>query len=402
MGMMLRILLTASALAAGAGALWSAQESGAQKPAVADNTPVRGKLLLLQTERALEGDIEKVGDRYRIRRGAAESWVPADKVLRLCADWDDAYVFLKARSNLGDPDERLRLARWCDANGLRDQALMEARYALEMRPGHPETKRLVASLERLLNQNQENKPRTLVSGPAPDTNPPQVDISSDSFALFATRVQPILMNTCVHCHSGGRGGTFQLQRTYDSSQRGPTQRNLAAVLPYLNLERSEISPLLVKAVSAHGGGTQPPIKNRQAIPFRTLEAWTAHVVANNPHLRQAGTSSFAAGPKYFAENATPTQPGRTAHAPPEPPREFAVSAKPTGAKASPAVTAPAPVVAPPATPQPEPKIQQPTLPSVPESDTPQLDTPPPAAGEAPNPADPFDPTQFNRQHFPKR
>ena len=35
-----------------------------------------GKVLLLQNERALEGDIERVGDQYRIRRTAGEAWVP--------------------------------------------------------------------------------------------------------------------------------------------------------------------------------------------------------------------------------------------------------------------------------------------------------------------------------------
>src|SRR5207253_2023000 len=145
------------------------------------------------------------------RRGASEVWLPADKAGKLCADWEEAYAFMKARANLGDPDERLRLARWCQLNDLRPQALSEAKVALEMRPAHEPSRQLVA----LLTRNVASLPAT----PAPTAPalagknakaPPTHDISADSFALFATRVQPIVMNTCITCHSGGRGGAFQL------------------------------------------------------------------------------------------------------------------------------------------------------------------------------------------------
>src|ERR1700676_4124238 len=72
-----------------------------------------GHVLILDNERTLEGDIERDGDRYRIRRSIGETWVPGDKVLRLCANWQDAYDYLRTSANLMDPDERIRLARWC-------------------------------------------------------------------------------------------------------------------------------------------------------------------------------------------------------------------------------------------------------------------------------------------------
>src|SRR5262249_24607459 len=95
-----------------------------------------GKLLLFETERTLEGDIERVGDQYRVRRTTGETWVPAQGVLCLCAGPEEGYVFLRDRANLGDPDERMRLAQWCRQRGLRKQALEEVRAAAELRPGH--------------------------------------------------------------------------------------------------------------------------------------------------------------------------------------------------------------------------------------------------------------------------
>ena len=94
-----RLVVILTFWAAG-GSSSSAQELGPPRPA--------GRVLLLQGDRGLEGDIERIGEQYRIRRGTSEVWLPADKALRLCPDWEDAYVFMKSRANLGDPEERLR------------------------------------------------------------------------------------------------------------------------------------------------------------------------------------------------------------------------------------------------------------------------------------------------------
>ena len=107
-----------------------------------------GKVLLLQNERALEGDIERVGDQYRVRRSAGETWVQSEKVLCLCQTLEEALERVRARANLGDADERLRLAVWCRQYGLRAQALAEVREAVRLRPGHEPSRRLLTNLER--------------------------------------------------------------------------------------------------------------------------------------------------------------------------------------------------------------------------------------------------------------
>src|SRR5207253_4476132 len=96
--------------------------------------------------------------------------------------------------------------------------------------------------------------------------------------LFLTRVQPILMNACAHCHATGRGGAFKLTRTYEPAMTGrkTTQQNLAAVLAQVNSEQPTASPLLSKAVSLHGKPgemTQSPLKNREVAAYRSLEEW---------------------------------------------------------------------------------------------------------------------------------
>ena len=315
-----------------------------------------GKVLVLENERTLEGDIERVGDQYRVRRSVGETWVPADKVKRLCATLEDAYGYLRAQANLADADEHLRLGQWCQLHGLREQALAEVKEAVALRPGHVPSQRLLANLQ--------NNARAMTAAPSAggseesDLGPsPALDVDAESQAVFATKVQPILMNACASCHAAGRAGALKLARVHGAAQanRRLTQHNLASVLAHLNPERPEASPLLLKAASIHGDMPQAPLKSRQAPAYRTLEDWAKTVAANNPQLRERyrGPAAVAAGPE-----AAPVK-----------------SEVVPGAAARP-VSVSQPVQAAPAA--------------------------PPSEGQPVVPLDPFDPLIFNRQMHPQR
>src|SRR5437773_6646540 len=97
-----------------------------------------GKVLVLDNDRVMEGDIVREGDRYRIRRNAGETWVPVEKVRLVCDSLDEVYRSMRSRANLRDVDELLKLARWCMQHGLREQAGKDVQAILELRPQHPE------------------------------------------------------------------------------------------------------------------------------------------------------------------------------------------------------------------------------------------------------------------------
>jgi hypothetical protein len=271
----------------------------------ADAPAATGRVLLLANEHTLEGDIERDGDQYRVRRALGETWVPADQVLCLCASHAEAYAFLCTRANLRDADERLRLARWCLLYGLRAQALAEATAAVELRPHMAEGRLLLRNLQRSMaaaadqpapgskieDRGSRIEDRGSVAGD--ETELPTswllpMDVSVEALSLFATRVQPILMNTCVACHATGKAGAFRLTRAEADGtlNRRATQHNLVAVLSQVNRERPAASPLLLKAVSVHGEASQAPLKSRQTPAFRSLEEWVRLAVASNPQPQQ--------------------------------------------------------------------------------------------------------------------
>lgn len=260
-------------------------------------TPQKGKVLILKNEYTIEGDIERIGGRYRIRHKVGETWFPAERVLSLVASLPDAYAYLHRRINLDDPDERLRLARWCRANGLQQQALAELQAAAALRPEHAETRRLLQHWTQAALNTPPKPAAPAKPQPAPLDLPP-IEVTSESLGQFATRVQPILMNTCACCHATGRGGKFQLRQVYEDSisNRQTVERNLAAVLAEINLNQPQNSPLLIKAVSDHAHIGRAPLRDRQIAPYRTLESWVKLTVANNSHLRAALPASASAPP----------------------------------------------------------------------------------------------------------
>jgi hypothetical protein len=274
----------------------------------ATEPPARGKVLVLDNERTVEGDVERVGDVYHVRRTLGETVIPGERVLRLCASLEEALTFLRSRANLKDPDEHLRLAGWCHQHGLRAEALAEVQAAVRLRPGHEETRRLLDHLQQAAQASSPSGKPTLPNpAPAPSL---AVDLTEEALGQFASRVQPILMNTCASCHVAGKGGSFQLTRAYDSTvlNRKTTEQNLAAVLAQIDFGQPQASRLLTKALSDHARTGQAPLKGRQAAAYRTLEDWVRLTLANNPHLGGDRTSPPPSLPKATNEEKTTVLP----------------------------------------------------------------------------------------------
>jgi hypothetical protein len=346
--------------------------------AAGQDAPSPGGVLILNNDRVMEGVIDKVGDEYRVRRGMSETYVAASRAKRVCADWDEALTFMRSQANLGDPDERLRLARWCQQYGLKEEALVEARAAIEMRPSHAETKQLLHLLQRPAAAAPAAQP-AIVKTPA---KLPQLDLSSDALALFSTKVQPILMNTCAHCHSHGQGGNFQLQRALDGGARAATHRNLTMAVTYLNFDNPATSLLLVKSVSAHGGADQPPLRDRRVVAFLALQQWAQQVATNNPHLREARVA---------------VAPVRTA---PEIAEPAPLPMIPAGA-VTPVVSRSVARVEATET-QTTPNITKPGVVAQQSQPAPATPMPQTEAQATANPNDVVDPTEFNRRNTPKK
>lgn len=372
----LRLLLLAAALAPG--------QTRAQTPdAPAGAT---GRVALLDNDALVEGDIERTADGVRVRRSAGELTVPGDRVKWIGADRAGALAHLCASANLRDPDERVRLAQWCLLNEMRAQALEHARVADALSPGRPNVRRMVEGLETSIRST----PATPAPAPAADTGVMQAsaelvtpgtpfDFNPDAFPLFVQRVQPLLMNACASCHASETyTGSFKLARVYSNPHRRLTQANLAATLGALDRRQPQVSPLLVRALTAHGGATRPAVKDRRAPAFAILAEWCRSAVVD-----LGGAPTPAAPPAALPEPARlPENLASTDLPPASEPFASPDAGPPAVVPAVVPAAAPVTPVTPTAVPV-APKVPAaPVRPFVPE--------PLPTGG-----ADPFDPAQLN-------
>gem|GEM_PF-490677 len=225
-------------------------------------------VVLLTNGEILRGKVSRAGDHFFVWVPDGEIRLPAKRVQRLCDTLDEAYVYL-SRSGTGSVDAHLELAAWCLRLDLFGYAANELRAAMAQEPDNPRISILARRLEIARGRPAANSPRAasavtkIGSADVEKAEPAFVALPEGAFAVFTSRLQPLLMNKCagVGCHGTPTEAAFRLSRM--KSGRNPTRRqtrrNLAEVLRWIDTEQPANSPLLQKPLEASHGGMVEPV-----------------------------------------------------------------------------------------------------------------------------------------------
>jgi hypothetical protein len=360
-----------------------------------------GKFVILKGHKLIEGAVTVTADQVIVRQGSLDRPFPKSEVLQVAETRDDVYQFMLGRVKADDPVARLAVARWCMYSGLREQALTEAREVLRLRPGDTTAADMARSLEESLKLFPADGSAPVVAAKPAEgrlvTTGAVADVTPEGASSFATRAQPVLANQCMECHARpDHPGAFKLTRV-TGYEAGPhtTNANLRAAAGQLKKDDPLRSPLLAKALTAHGPMKEPAFANRQVPAYRALEAWV--LLAAGPPVRPMDPPVPPALPPQ-----APNPPRNTATVPPPvvepadppalPPVEPTLPAVPPPAAPTPTTVPPVlptPPSIPPAAPSGLPAV--PPIPVIPADPDPQLPTVPaipvipPAASELPKP-----------------
>lgn len=270
----------------GGGGLGGGMNVSAMMP---DGPQGRGgrQCLVLYTGATFYGRLSVHGLNYKVQQQNGELVIPCSQV-RVVAD-SAAEAYEKQRRAMKQPtaEEVLALARWCQEQGLRDEARQLCGVVLKADPDSKEALRIL--------KKAESRGRPMWSpAEAPTGTDPLVvtaaGISPGANADFIRRIQPLLINSCglSGCHAADSKQEFQLSAyRLNDGLRYRSDENLAEVLKRITLASPERSPLLTagrkggvhREVFAGPGGEESR---------RQLEAWVLRVAIELSWVRQAG------------------------------------------------------------------------------------------------------------------
>jgi hypothetical protein len=116
----------------------------------------------------------------------------------------------------------------------------------------------------LRRSNDPNKSVTPIKG-----------FNSQATRTYPVKLQPLLMNLCMNCHSKpDHTSGFKLLRVPEGyADPAATHKNLETTLKFVNAEDPSSSALLTKAMQAHGGQKVASFKDRQVLAAQNLEKW---------------------------------------------------------------------------------------------------------------------------------
>jgi len=394
--------------------------------------------LLLRNGRTLEGRVARAGDYYYVAVAGGQVRIGADQVELWCADLEDGYRRKRAAIRPGIVEDHLRLAHWCLRQGLYGHAEAELADARRAEPTHPMIDLLGRQLAAAQNPPAPQPPAALSTaearpnaqdGPTEEELDAMVEgLPGEAVATFSRTIQPLLINTCgsAACHGPGAESEFRLRRgpLGRPATRLTTQRNLHAVLQWVDRSHPDSSALLTGPAEPHGPANAPVFSKFQAPQYQRLVDWVHQVtgvpapgaaaeqVATAQQPPSPATGEGAAGvPKTVPDTAGPSEAAATAAVVPTIPKLFTQppGARPLAVPETPGVDDPSalsdqgalPGNAVPAgyeAPLSDPPPDGPD-PLSPDDDPPRNPIQRGAKIEGFVPKDPFDPEIFNRRYF---
>ena len=272
------------------------------------------RVLLLYNGEHLTGEMTEDDKSFVIHRDGGEIVVAKDRVEESFASIADLYQYKLNQIPEKDPDEHLKLARWCLAQKLTAEAKANLQIVLKLSPKAGQARAMLVSIQNAESRQaivknrdvdssvmQSRAEMTIPQSPRSE-RPSELDDAvirkaQKEFGLtglpvifdlptaiavkradqFSKSVQPILQATCIRCHNENANLTFQLIEIKNRRDQTSevSRANLDAVLQFVDRNNPAKSEILSTVLLPHGGGRVPrPVFRGSNDPkYQILSAW---------------------------------------------------------------------------------------------------------------------------------
>ena len=282
----------------------------ATPPVASANAPSATTVLLLYNGRVLQGEVGEEGPDYVLRQKGGVIRFRKDQVVKAFDSLTSLYAYKRSEIPDRDPDEHLKLARWCLSQDLREEAKAELRLVTKFSPKSSEAKDMLASIAAddargvVPNAVDREVVQTAAQAETPgvDGRPGELDSTlfrnasramgvsglpvvfdlpaavavkrADEFAMY---IHPVLQNACARCHNETHDGAFQLieVKTRKALTPAVVRANLDFTLKLVDRDNPLKSQLLSSALMPHPGtpGGRPIFPGSNDPKFKWLSAW---------------------------------------------------------------------------------------------------------------------------------
>jgi hypothetical protein len=299
-------------------------------------------VLLLSNGRLLNGAVVEVGSDYVLHQKGGTIRFRKTDVIRAFGSISEVYHYKREQFPDDDPDEHLKLARWCLSQNLREEAKAELQAVVALSPKSGEAKAMLASIEAYEAraaaqprvdsdvmrsggevatpgaqvQRPEELDPALLKGAARALGigglvifdlPPAVAVKRAEH--FARYVHPVLQASCVKCHGERYDGRFQLVEAKPGRRVSPDalRANLDATLALVKPDDPTKSELLTSVLMPHGNGPKkkPIFRGSNDPNFQILLAWVTSL--RNKPASASNMSTDGVTPARFGTAPAPRE-----------------------------------------------------------------------------------------------
>lgn len=294
-------------LCAGALLILSTEELSAQSSAPSAS---RQTVIVGNGGGLLEGVIYRVQNGYLVKQRYGKRLVLFDDVLLEARSRSEAFRKYKATFPDKSAGVSLKLARWAFKHQLYSECRSELKHVLQLEPNQQDARNLLKHVEEILNPTRpihKGSPTTarrtldgLLQGDAQSL----AGLSPKTARDFMLKVQPIVMNNCANasCHGSAATNDFQLKRVRfgTGSNRVLVEKNLAAILKYVDRRSPNNSRILTVLKKRHGRGSRGIFHGPQgASQWGILRDWVKQVSTEIAPSVQTGPSIVKKNPAFL-------------------------------------------------------------------------------------------------------
>lgn len=252
--------------------------------------------VLLKNDNVIFGTAQQQGDWVLISRpGGTEIKLERTEIACWATEIRHLYDYRVDHRVSRNPYGHLNDARWCVRYKQYDLASIEIAHGRRQLSERPDRqlenqfdllqRQLVAKIDvqrralmhadvQMAGHTIENADQTQIIAAAHKTPEFEHRLDSQSLAVFANRIQPVLMNRCGSCHGDRSDSKWKLISAPAATRPSArmTKQNLNEIISFIDFAEPSKSTILANAVSPHGG-VPAPLGERDLLFIEHFKRW---------------------------------------------------------------------------------------------------------------------------------